>query len=955
MELQAGPRERVASMTIRKILSTGVILALIFLSTSTLAWAYQYEFQKSPGITVDVLHELEFLEQFGDNSDIPRTDARVIALARELYRPLSERGDHEAEAPKDVGYDGCGEYEEGLLFAALQNPAISDSTRAQVDSIIADSIPALNKTYTKGAFKFFSTTTSADSRDNVTLAEIKATAKYLNKYWKKYSRTFTTPKYYVSGGKRRIDVKCYYLSSTLYGSTSSFWDYINLNSKLVIKDPCKRRTTSAHELFHRVQYSYGYVSGMTNMRWIVEGTASWSQRFTNKTIWDYMGQMNTGLDSPDRDLISARSYDACHLWVYLHKRKGWMAIRSTWRKYKKNGKNAKAALNSVVRGFDRFIQYWVKANYIKDLKNAGKLYRYNENKTRKKNRCGITYGPLNKVPRTKKTISSSTSWSTTGYVRPYGADYYEFKLNRKLTKLRINVEGKGQKSNFSYHFIGIKNKKWKKIKNATKKKKYTFTKSLKPGQWDKVALVVAGRSKGGVYEVKIGSGSDAARRSTDILVGTAGTAGIAGSKAVKILKKNFPKGIKGMAYQPAPTDYFVPGTPAKYGNTDFWNSDFEALWNPKGDGKGVVRTVHFPDGTPNKKQGDLQTLKDMGVNLIRLYNWQSGNNNGKTPWVDHQPFLDKCDRLGIKVIVPVFITASPTFKTDVEFKNITWLIKTTARHSSVVFYSIGNENTPGGDPVAFKNIGIAAEQVRKLIGAGGKQLIISPMSFGKSHIAFFTKRKFKIDVWAFNVFDPNDVQTAVGWVGSNKLVDGQPLFFSEFGVSAYDVTTSKQKPQRQVTNVPLMMDIIYQNVAKIWGGVWFEFSDERYKGLQKKAKGGARDKTKPASTYVSQIGGSVKTYKGGPLEKVPRTSGGKRVIGNCTQTWVAGGWPTLSGGTLTMSEGYFGMGLLRNTGKTALTTRNGKSVNYQLKPWIYRVDDLFLRDVYKTLKDQWKK
>ena len=44
-------------------------------------------------------------------------------------------------------------------------------------------------------------------------------------------------------------------------------------------------------------------------------------------------------------------------------------------------------------------------------------------------------------------------------------------------------------------------------------------------------------------------------------------------------------------------------------------------------------------------RNDLQTLKDMGVSLIRLYDWEPRNN--------HQPFLDACKLFGISVLAPV--------------------------------------------------------------------------------------------------------------------------------------------------------------------------------------------------------------------------------------------------------------------------------------------------------------
>ncbi len=311
-------------------------------------------------------------------------------------------------------------------------------------------------------------------------------------------------------------------------------------------------------------------------------------------------------------------------------------------------------------------------------------------------------------------------------------------------------------------------------------------------------------------------------------------AGIPASKAIQILQDNCPHGIKGMAYQPTPTDDFTPGTPQKYAFTDFYNSDFEALWNTAGDHKGVVRTVHFPDGS-TKNQGDLKTLKDMGVNLLRLYFWM-----GQEGAIAHQPFLRKCDSLGIKLIIPIFITADADFVNTQFFKNIANIVSTTSKHPSVVFYSTGNEVTPHKSPHVFKNIGIAAQRVRQLLGADGKQLICVPSEPGEVQRQWLVTAGFEIDVWAHNVYDPIAMQKVVDAVGSDKIVDGHPLFISEYGVSAFDPTTSLQKPQRQVTLTPKLMKIIYDNVGKIWGGIYFEFSDERFKGLQHQPFGGSQ-------------------------------------------------------------------------------------------------------------------
>jgi hypothetical protein len=481
-----------------------LVILLTFLLAGTTPGQEIFQFQ-THNIKTEILPAALFEARFGDNPDVPRTDAAIIALAEKLYPPVRTR---KPDAAPTVVQE-CREYEVGVLFAALQNPAISDQTRRQVDYILEAAAPPLPKTYTSGHFKFNYTDSDPDPDHNVTLAEIQATATRLNSYWNTYVANFKTPKNYISGGTEMVDVNVYYLGAGLYGETGSGWNHINLNSKLCVKDACKRRTTSAHELFHRVQYAYGYISGTASMKWIVEGTASWSQKYTNQTIRDYMGRMNQGLDAPDINLINTRSYNACHFWVYLQKLVGsWAAIRDVWATYETNGNNAKAAVNTVTttdlsKTFDQFAQAWVKTNYIKDLDNAATgNYDYAEDEVTQTS-CGITYGPLNEVPRATNAIAdNTTSFTLNGSVSAYGADYYDFPLGADLTQLQVKVEGAAP-GNFSYHFIGVKSNRWRSIINKTST--YTFTRTLTAGQWDKLALVVAGRSRGGNYTITVGA------------------------------------------------------------------------------------------------------------------------------------------------------------------------------------------------------------------------------------------------------------------------------------------------------------------------------------------------------------------------------------------------------------------------------------------------------------------
>lgn len=191
------------------------------------------------------------------------------------------------------------------------------------------------------------------------------------------------------------------------------------------------RSPRVHELFHRVQYSYGYKSGTSNMKWAAEATASWSEKYLASHVGDWMREMNNGLLKPDAALTD-RSYDACHFWVYLGQRGNGEkeCVKLAWENYQKNGEIMQSAVESVVKArinsqytFNDFVGRWAFANYHKDLTNAESSFDYDEDELKLK--CGDkNYGPLASVPRISQTLNANSTLNDTGSVREYGgADY----------------------------------------------------------------------------------------------------------------------------------------------------------------------------------------------------------------------------------------------------------------------------------------------------------------------------------------------------------------------------------------------------------------------------------------------------------------------------------------------------------------------------------------------------
>ena len=456
-------------------------------------------FDKVHGVAIDIYTPETFEAQFGDNPAVPKTDQEVLELAREIYTPEGIQVDEE-----------CGEDPIGVLFSALSNPEIADQTRDEVDEIVDGVIPDLPETYTSGHFRFMYTTSDADTNHNVTLAAIQETAVILNQAWNDYVLNFVVPKHYVdSCGNQRIDIKVYYLGAGLYGGTHSSWNHIELNSKQVVMDgvPCKQETTPVHELFHRCQYTYGYVTGTSIDKWAVEGTASWSQKHRYPNVGDWMDRMNQGLAVPDRTLIgSDRSYDACFFWTWFGEQGGNedAVIDAVWTQYSANGKNMRAAVETVSlselgQNFATTINEWTFTNFSKDLTNTPTWADYDEDEWTRT--CGgVTHGPLDTVTRTTTTLNAGDTYNSGARtVSEYGADYYVINLGAGVTDVTFSINGIG--SNFSFARWAV---------NGTQYQHYSRS---APGQedWgpytygyagmDAVVIMVAGNPNSGSYSI----------------------------------------------------------------------------------------------------------------------------------------------------------------------------------------------------------------------------------------------------------------------------------------------------------------------------------------------------------------------------------------------------------------------------------------------------------------------
>lgn len=255
-------------------------------------------------------------------------------------------------------------------------------------------------------------------------------------------------------------------------------------------------------------------------------------------------------------------------------------------------------------------------------------------------------------------------------------------------------------------------------------------------------------------------------------------------------------------------------------------------------------------------RNDLQTIKDMGINLIRLYDWDNRN--------DHSQFLDYCQSLGIKVVVPIsnYLPMNPKFWNDQvplylpygNFGNSSG----TDWHPAIAGIIIANEPYGVADfdhATLYKNaIGLVAQLLSAADAKGYSQGVPVgiPLIFAPRGAPFATNGA---DMPCWNLFnqlltDPRVAQyknqlmlcantynakaylfedaegTGRGWVQQTYEQFQTPILFTEIGKSRQNSDYAPMYVQDQ-----LKSSITYQqnNPKQLLGACHFQFSDKAWK------------------------------------------------------------------------------------------------------------------------------
>ncbi|MFP5214014.1 MAG: hypothetical protein ACLGPL_11625, partial [Acidobacteriota bacterium] len=100
------------------------------------------------------------------------------------------------------------------------------------------------------------TNTSKNEGDNIPdPGVVRETGEYLETAWKKYETAFGR-RPYMARGANKIDV--YFRDLECFGEADPPDVPISFDAENWMKKPGIRKPTSAHELFHKLQYAFGY-------------------------------------------------------------------------------------------------------------------------------------------------------------------------------------------------------------------------------------------------------------------------------------------------------------------------------------------------------------------------------------------------------------------------------------------------------------------------------------------------------------------------------------------------------------------------------------------------------------------------------------------------------------------------------------------------------------------------
>ncbi|MPS26341.1 MAG: hypothetical protein E2576_06650 [Alcaligenaceae bacterium] len=308
----------------------------------------------------------------------------------------------------------------------------------------------------------------------------------------------------------------------------------------------------------------------------------------------------------------------------------------------------------------------------------------------------------------------------------------------------------------------------------------------------------------------------------------------------------FPIPGKGTAYQAFGQGYnpSTANTSYIYFGSDIARKQAGSLWG---------KQSYLSQSCGTDCRNDLKTIKDMGINLIRLYDWDTRN--------DHSQFLDYANSLNIKVVVPlsnwISTQGDPLWNTALAayFSNRNFGNKAgTDWHPAIAGVIISNELDAEGYPGNYNTaIGLVARFIEeadkrkfsKSVPVGMPITFVprgEPYLSGKNMPGWNQFNRLLTDSRTAKYKDrlmlapqtyndetyllKNAESTGQGWIPATYKQFGVPILFTEIGYSRAKPDYTPNYVNRQLKGV---LDYQKSNPGQILGIAHFQFDDKVWK------------------------------------------------------------------------------------------------------------------------------
>lgn len=413
-------------------------------------------------------------------------------------------------------FEECHEELYTRLFYGLSNPDLTSDERDTLEADIDDATPKFENNHVTDHFILRWTNSSSHTEDNIEDSSIvKETGEFLERAWNLYETSFNrTP--YLPNDATKMEVIFQDINYGI-GVASPPDGPIQFNSEIWVSYPGVRRPVSAHELFHKLQYTFGFRTKHTpseNYTWFSEGTASWAEVF----VWQTVSSSYKILDlfaKPDDNLYLV-SYRALPYWIFFEARQkdsvNDNALRDFLHKYDALDTSTENpervaysevidqhwAQNNVYGQVDNFFAFFSRCRLLGDWRNkptGEQLYP---------TICGPDGNSIEPTLAViEVNLGSGDTYNNAGCVSEFGSDYYRLILEDDADKedITINVEGSST-GDFSYYLIWEHNGRCKReLFPSDLTEDYGDSYTLDLSSENSLLLIISGRGKGGDYSL----------------------------------------------------------------------------------------------------------------------------------------------------------------------------------------------------------------------------------------------------------------------------------------------------------------------------------------------------------------------------------------------------------------------------------------------------------------------